>query len=62
MTNHSEEIHQRVTEIRAIAAGLPQGGDVAILKTELAKLANWANQTLLFLGRIDNKPCRCCLP
>ena len=51
----SNEIKGRVQEIQNIAAALPQGGDVERLKIELTRLVNWANQTLLYPGRIKNK-------
>ena len=60
MTEHSIEINGRIEEIQSCAAELPQGGDIEKLKIELTKLANWTNQTLLFIGRIEDKPCRCC--
>jgi hypothetical protein len=60
MTTNSNEINARLSEIQSIAAALPAGGDVDLLRIELRKLASWANQTLLYLGKTDDQPCRCC--
>jgi hypothetical protein len=62
MTKHSAEINSSLSEIRSIAAGLPHGGDIALLQQELRKLSHWTLQTLQYLGRLDDqdRPCRCC--
>ena len=57
---NSEEINARLQEIKNLAASVPSGGDLEKLKTELVRLAGWVTQTLMFLGRVEDKPCRRC--
>ena len=46
------EINGRIEEIQSCAASWPRGGDIENLRVELVRLANWTNQTLMFLGKI----------
>ena len=57
MTEHLNEINNRVEEIRTVAADLPQG-DNAKLKIELTKLLNSALQAQQFIDSTEGRAYR----